>query len=173
MFCLDCRYDLKDSTRTQCVECGRTFDPDDDSTFRRKATGPHVRPGNLSRLDWTAISCFSIPYLMLAFMPLTWLMVWFELGRQPTYSNPDPKQVTGLMSRACLFAFETLAWLTLPSLVLCVVVLLVQMVRAFTRYERVKPFVITLFTCIMLFIGSYVLLSLSVQFTKASEWILD
>ena len=57
---------------------------------------------------------------MLAFMQFTWLVVWFELGRQPIYNNPDPKQVTGVMSRACLFAFETLAWLTLPSLGLCV-----------------------------------------------------
>ena len=172
MFCLKCRYDLRDSTNNQCVECGRPFDPEDDSTYRWRARGPEFRPGTLSRLDWAAISCFSIPYLMLASMPLVWVVAWIELGRQPTYNNPDPKGLTTPFTMAANSVFETFGNLVPASLVLCVGLLLVQMVRAFTRHDRVKPFACTLFSCILLFIGAFMLLY-AMAGTKAGMWLLD
>lgn len=172
MFCLKCRYDLRDSTNDQCVECGRPFDPRDDSTYRWKARGPEFRPGTLSRLDWAAIGCFSIPYLMLASIPLVWVVAWIELGRQPTYNNPDPKGLTTPFTMAANSVFETLVYMVPVSLVLCMGLLLVQMVRAFTRHDRVKPFVLTLLSCILLFIGAFMLLQVVVG-TKAGTWLLD
>lgn len=172
MFCLKCRYDLRDSTNNQCVECGRPFDPEDDSTYRWKARGQEFRPGTLSRLDWAAIGCFAIPYLMLASMPLVWMVAWIELGRQPTYNNPDPKGLTTPFAMAADFVFETLANLVPVSLVICVGLLLVQMVRAFTRHDRVKPFAITLLSCILLFIGGFLLLNVIAN-TRAGTWLLD
>ena len=172
LFCLKCRYDLRDSTNNQCVECGRPFDSEDDSTYRWKARGPEFRPGTLSRLDWAAIGCFSIPYLMLASMPLVWVMAWIEIGRQPSYNNPDPKGITTPFTTAANSVFETLATMVPVSLILCVGLLLVQMVRAFTRHDRVKPFVITLFSCILLFIGAFLMLNVMVN-TKAGTWLLD
>ena len=172
MFCLKCRYDLRDSTNDQCVECGRPFDPRDDSTYRWKARGPEFRPGTLSRLDWAAMGCFSIFYLMLASMPLVWVVAWIELGRQPSYNNPDPKGLTTPFTMAANSVFETLGYMVPASLVLCMGLLLVQMVRAFTRHDRVKPFVLTLFSCILLFIGAFMLLHV-VAGTKAGTWLLD
>ena len=46
------------------------------------------------------------------------------------------------------------------------------MVRAFTRHDRVKPFVIALFSCILLFIGAFLMLNVMVN-TKAGTWLLD
>ena len=172
MFCLKCRYDLRDSTNNQCVECGRPFDPQDDSTYRWKARGPEFRPGTLGRLDWAAIGCFSIPYLMLASMPLVWVVAWIELGRQPTFNNPDPKGITTPFTMTANFVFETLAIMVPASLLVCVGLLLVQMVRAFTRHDRVKPFALTLLSCILMFIGAFMLFQV-VGGTEAGTWLLD
>ena len=109
---------------------------------------------------------------MLASMPLVWVVAWIELGRQPTYNTPAPKGLTTPFTLAANSVFEPLAILVPVSLVLCVGLLLVQMVRAFTRHDRVKPFVITLFSCILLFIGGFLLLNVMVN-TKAGTWLLD
>ena len=110
---------------------------------------------------------------MLAFIPITWMAAWFELGRKPTYRNPAPEQLTGLFSKGCLVVFETLALLTPLSVGLCVTLLLVQMVRCFPRHERVRPFVITLLTCIVLFVAGLTLFLPLVFGTQPGDWMLD
>ena len=170
---MHCRHNLENTTAPRCTECGRAFDPADASSFRKRAEGPELERASLGLVNWLAIGCFGVPYLLLLAIQISWLAAWFELGRRPEFGDPLPKNLTSAGSQTMVLMTDTLSILTPLSIVLCVTLLAVEMIRSFTDHERARCFAMTLMICFLLFICALGLLFVTVVMTPAGHWMMD
>ncbi len=67
MHCLDCGYDLRHLTEPRCPECGRPFDPGDESTF-------HVPFSRMSHLALIGLFLFTVVGWGILLPLLLWLI---------------------------------------------------------------------------------------------------
>ncbi len=58
-YCLDCKYDLEHLLTNTCPECGRPFDPDNDSTFA-SSLGRRI-PSEV----WASLACSALYFVAL------------------------------------------------------------------------------------------------------------
>ena len=100
MYCIDCNYELLCLEAGRCPECGRTFDPDDETTYRHNPSKEEY-PELVRVLEWVLLGSGSLPLLANAFGLLMLLVARASLGRWPDMrgsESPNTIPATQLLS---------------------------------------------------------------------------
>lgn len=66
--CVKCNYLLRDLPSHRCPECGRAFDPSDESTVNTGQRAWQLRPWLFARLYWPSMLFVALPILFLCWM---------------------------------------------------------------------------------------------------------
>lgn len=100
MYCSKCQYDLRSNTSHECPECGRLFDPNDESSFLSS-------PISVRRRLWLGITAG------VAIIAVANLFSWFTFGETLLWDGWDsfgfPFEIYGRGGYAGNSAFHPLA----------------------------------------------------------------
>jgi hypothetical protein len=82
MFCRRCGYDICGQSLSRCPECGTTFNPQDESTYRNS-------PRRMTLWSWCCLISGMYPLLSIAMAYLAAVSAMFTLGHWPRpYIDP-------------------------------------------------------------------------------------
>lgn len=89
MRCLGCEYPIHDITTRVCPECGRSFDPDDPSSFTKDE-----KEARFQRWAWQAAWVIATSPVLAALLAVAlYFLAWMMLGRRPRPNLDDPKYI--------------------------------------------------------------------------------
>ena len=173
MFCSGCRYNLNGQSGTTCPECGTAFDPHKPETYLKHpgAVQPSS-PRRLGRTGWAAILLAGWGWAGMAALLAHWLVAWAVIGHAPVPMLDDPKYIGGGLMRAA----HTLSILMLigmiPAQGLCVLLLIIQTIRAVLDPQRLRALLVTVAVSLALMASSGIAIR-SAFIGRLIEWVLD
>jgi len=163
MYCLQCRYNLRDLPEHRCPECGRRFDPNDPESYD---PNPVRRTDPFKILTYVAAYPLLVPVLLFA----TWLAAYMTLGRAPRVYIDDPNHISPIVST--FNELTSMSFILLMMHLPATPILILAIAYAERARDRMIEKTVTLFL-IMLASWGFVMIAAFSFLRGIIDWYLD